>query len=136
VVRAHTASLGANALLCYSVAPEESSGGRNQVYHMLSVTGHAVLVEPAAPHADPLLKAAAADPADPRLPAIRRRRANACAALGPAPEPPLRVLGGWRPRGLSESVSGDSTPRKGVSTMRALPMCSARCAQRRAVQRA
>ena len=48
MVRAHAAALGANALVCYCAAPEGSQGGRNQVYHMMSVTGHAVVVEPIA----------------------------------------------------------------------------------------
>jgi len=38
MVRAHTAALGANALVCYSATPEESQGGRNQVYHMMTVS--------------------------------------------------------------------------------------------------
>lgn len=31
MVRAHACALGANALLCYTLTPEESQGGRNQV---------------------------------------------------------------------------------------------------------
>ena len=39
MVRANAEALGANALLCYRATPEESTSGRNQVYHMMSVTG-------------------------------------------------------------------------------------------------
>jgi hypothetical protein len=38
MVRAHAAARGANALVCYAATPEESQGGRNQVYHMMTVS--------------------------------------------------------------------------------------------------
>lgn len=67
LVRAHTAALGANALLCYTLVPEESSSkaSRNQVYHMMSATGYAVVLEPRS--AERLTQAVLRDPFDKRL---------------------------------------------------------------------
>ncbi len=47
VVRAHVAALGGNAMLCYSLKPQESGGKvyNNQVYNMLSISGDVVCVE-------------------------------------------------------------------------------------------
>ncbi len=46
VVRAHVAALGGNAMLCYSLKPQESGGKvyNNQVYNMLCVSGDVVCV--------------------------------------------------------------------------------------------
>ncbi len=47
VVRAHVASLGGNAMLCYSLKSQESGGKvyNNQVYHTLSISGDVVCVK-------------------------------------------------------------------------------------------
>ena len=81
MVRAHTAALGANALVCYTASPEGSQGGRNQVYHMMSVMGHAVVLEPIAEEQGDATDAT--DPTDPRLAAIRRTRASVMALTPP-----------------------------------------------------
>eukprot|EP00615_Pteridomonas_danica_P007433 CAMPEP_0114362902 /NCGR_PEP_ID=MMETSP0101-20121206/26068_1 /TAXON_ID=38822 ORGANISM="Pteridomonas danica, Strain PT" /NCGR_SAMPLE_ID=MMETSP0101 /ASSEMBLY_ACC=CAM_ASM_000211 /LENGTH=206 /DNA_ID=CAMNT_0001509083 /DNA_START=1 /DNA_END=618 /DNA_ORIENTATION=- len=67
MVRAHAAALGANALLCFSATPEESQGGRNQVYHMMSVMGAAVVIEPASNTKHLLDIALRKDPSDDRI---------------------------------------------------------------------
>lgn len=84
MMRAHAASLGANALLCYTTTPEESTSraSRNQVYHMMSATGHAVLVSPVR---QALEEAAAADPTDPRIARVKLRLAGP--AQGDLPTP-------------------------------------------------
>lgn len=47
LARAHVAALGGNALLCYSLTPQEAGGrvSRNQGFTMFSATGDAVLLE-------------------------------------------------------------------------------------------
>lgn len=53
MARAHVAAMGGNAVVGYRVLPRESTGqlSKNQAYHMVSVSGDAVEIEPLRHHA-------------------------------------------------------------------------------------
>lgn len=104
VVRAHAAALGANALLCYTTTPEESTSrtSRNQVYHMLSATGHAVVVEE---ESEPLERAVNADPTDRRLTSAVLKRKSSMGSV-------LDAIGGWGERARAQANIGSMFPSK------------------------
>mmetsp|Transcript_101259 Transcript_101259/g.290522 ORF Transcript_101259/g.290522 Transcript_101259/m.290522 type:complete len:329 (-) Transcript_101259:602-1588(-) len=107
VVRAHAAALGANALLCYTTTPEESTSrtSRNQVYHMLSATGHAVVVEE---ESGPLERAVDADPTDRRLKSAALKRQSSMGSMASV----LDAVGGWGERARVQANTGSKFPSK------------------------